>query len=1123
MGSTESKCDGEDKGKDTLPWNAAVHKANDQPNLVLKGTEATLSKDSTTAAQGSTQNVSQRSQARARARGKLRRRLEKAGTKEKILKQVFPQVRTLYEVLVQHPDIAPSKLLVPSDPKKYKHILKRSLVGLPGKDSRIPSNLGSGNYTSQVDIVDSVIQQDLDRNVSVQSRYMDGMAQNVVSLGYRNQRNDWRETGGSIGMQGIINVFPNTVVNELKRGPWAILHLRIGDEIMHYVLSNFSIFVPLHKNSYLQITGCPLPGTIPKGADLDVAREEAFTRKSIGRDRKEDQGQKKAAKAKKEKTESKAQSAADAMMIDDKENTHPNSQRRDCGADDSVVSMQNTLVNNQKIRMRKKVFDVDEKALHRYRLFYSNDFTERLPYRFPYLRFNVSRNAAQALIMHIYDIKTKTKTVKRLPRQLKGLVPILLESMRRWKHTSFVRILDHHCPLPPGIRDGSATYEDLIQSFCSFHSVERAMQAILKAFLPTELFGDVQNERTFYKNLGCYLRLRRHEKYTVEDVMRYISLSKVQWLGPTRRGKGHSQSRKMLCTFLAWLYLQVVNPIIKACFYVTESSAHRNRLFYYRKSTWKSAVEICQNELAAQYQPIGKRRAERILNETELEYAVVRFQPKSGGPRPIANMAHRRTVRDPNTGRVLKKVMSTNQMLQQAFQVLSFERRRQPGLVGGAVFGIDEIYDSLVHYVTASHFNPKVRHYFASVDISKAFDTVLQEKLLKITNNIMQETTYMIRRYFLTIRASNRLRAVYKKSVSPVSQFEQFPELATKLSLQPKVRNAIITDLVICGFENADHVLELMRNNILRNIIRVGSQFYIQIKGIPQGSVLSTLLCNFYYGHMEKHVLPQKVLDNGHLMRQIDDFLLITPSRSAARAFLDTMMNGVPEYGCTVNPKKTAVSFTYAHENCIEPAVHRKWFPWCGFLINTMSLNVMIDYTRYAGTYMSDTLTVDTSERPGAALQRKMFAFFKTKCHPLLLDKRLNSEDTIAVNVFQLMALCAVKFHCHVRHLRQNHRPNERLPFMVSFLDSFLVYCHTVLNNLVKAYPGSQCTMGRTCIRWLCAKAFIAVLTPKQAVHRHLLEHLKTMLKKNASAANPFIANRDNFNQIMEPFSMMLY
>ena len=93
-------------------------------------------------------------------------------------------------------------------------------------------------------------------------------------------------------------------------------------------------------------------------------------------------------------------------------------------------------------------------------------------------------------------------------------------------------------------------------------------------------------------------------------------------------------------------------------------------------------------------------------------------------------------------------------------------------------------------------------------------------------------------------------------------------------------------------------------------VVQVGGQFYRQKVGISQGSVLSTLLCSAYYGHMEQHHL--RVAPDELLMRQVDDFLLVTPHVQRARQFLELMQTGTDPH----NTRTTHTYITQPHNTC---------------------------------------------------------------------------------------------------------------------------------------------------------------------------------------------------------------
>lgn len=110
-----------------------------------------------------------------------------------------------------------------------------------------------------------------------------------------------------------------------------------------------------------------------------------------------------------------------------------------------------------------------------------------------------------------------------------------------------------------------------------------------------------------------------------------------------------------------------------------------------------------------------------------------------------------------------------------------------------------------------------------------------------------------------------------------------------------------------------------------------------QQQGIPQGSVLSALLCALFLGQLEHRQLYPRIRTAGStdsstswspgtgesraspdayssrplhlLLRQVDDFLFLSTSQAQAAAFAETLSRGFPELGVSVNPAKTVANF----------------------------------------------------------------------------------------------------------------------------------------------------------------------------------------------------------------------
>ncbi|CAM9620468.1 unnamed protein product, partial [Discosporangium mesarthrocarpum] len=152
--------------------------------------------------------------------------------------------------------------------------------------------------------------------------------------------------------------------------------------------------------------------------------------------------------------------------------------------------------------------------------------------------------------------------------------------------------------------------------------------------------------------------------------------------------------------------------------------------------------------------------------------------------------------------------------------------------------------------------------FFATVDIRHCYDTVDQEKLMQIVRPLVRDKDYLVQKYTKVhlFRAMNRLQITHVKEACPLGDMKQFGSLSRELA--EKSTGTIFTDGVVYGIVSREEVLGMLEKHIFHHMLKVPSgggrgkgAFFHQAVGIPQGSVLSGLLCSYFFGHIEKKLL----------------------------------------------------------------------------------------------------------------------------------------------------------------------------------------------------------------------------------------------------------------------------
>jgi len=259
---------------------------------------------------------------------------------------------------------------------------------------------------------------------------------------------------------------------------------------------------------------------------------------------------------------------------------------------------------------------------------------------------------------------------------------------------------------------------------------------------------------------------------------------------------------------------------------------------------------------------------EKVSSGEALGFAHLRFMPKSSSLRPIVNLSKRMKVAGSGCRR-----LAINWQLLDLQKVLTYERQRRPGIVGASVFSLDDIYSAWKSFVDGRRARGDDRPlYFVKVDIENCYDSIDQNKLYDIVKTVVQGD-YVVRRYVSVVEAGGRLRRTNHRDATCVADFQPTFVRFVKERVEGQRsggahHDALFVDQVLHAHEDAESLLRKLRSHLFHSVVKVGGRYFVQSQGIAQGSAVSTLLCNIYYGRMEANYINVD-RDSELLMRQV--------------------------------------------------------------------------------------------------------------------------------------------------------------------------------------------------------------------------------------------------------------
>ncbi|CAM9259632.1 unnamed protein product [Bubo scandiacus] len=653
---------------------------------------------------------------------------------------------------------------------------------------------------------------------------------------------------------------------------------------------------------------------------------------------------------------------------------------------------------------------------------------------------------------------------------------------------------------------------DLLKQHSSHWQVYIFVRECLERVIPAELWGSNHNKCRFLKNVKAFISLGKFAKLSLQELMWKMRVNDCMWL---RLVKGdhfvpayeHCFREELLAKFLYWLMDTYVVELLRSFFYITETMFQKNMLFYYRKLIWGKLQNIgIRNHFAKVHlRALSSEEIEAVRQKKYVPMASkLRFIPKANGLRPIVKVSGVVEAQAFSRESGEKKMHHYNTRLKNLFSVLNYERTINTSFIGSSVFGKDDIYKTWKKFVTkVLESDGDIPHfYYVKADVSRAYDTIPHNKLVEVISQILnpeKRTVYCIRRYaVIMITTSGKARRFYRRHVSTFKDFmPDMKQFVSQLQENASLQNAIVVEQSLTFNETSSSLFTFFLQMIHNNILEIGNRYYLQCCGIPQGSILSTLLCSLCYGDMENKLLCG-VQQDGVLIRLIDDFLLVTPHLMQARTFLRTLATGIPEYGFLINPNKTVVNFPVDDiPGCskFKQLPNCRLIPWCGLLLDIQTLEVYCDYSSYTCTSIRSSLSFNSSRTAGKNMKYKLITVLKLKCHCLFLDLQINSLRTVFINIYKIFLLQAYRFHACVLQLPFNQQVRNNPYFFLRIISETASCCYSILKaknaGVALGNKGASGMFPSEAAEWLCYHAFTVKLANHKVVYKCLLKPLK--------------------------------
>lgn len=146
------------------------------------------------------------------------------------------------------------------------------------------------------------------------------------------------------------------------------------------------------------------------------------------------------------------------------------------------------------------------------------------------------------------------------------------------------------------MKESERLFHDMHQYVSSFDQIIFFLKDLIRRIIPVDLLGEC-NFLVLLKSIKQFIEFKKFENIKLTDIVCKMDVFEVPWLKSLGYNKHYKHTiikryRKIIADIIYFIYNDILMPVVRYNFYVTEKHKEANKLFYYRKPLWNLITKL---------------------------------------------------------------------------------------------------------------------------------------------------------------------------------------------------------------------------------------------------------------------------------------------------------------------------------------------------------------------------------------------------------------------------------------------------------------------------------------------------------------------------------------------------